>query len=42
MPQATSKIIMVRMAVARFELTPVIPTLANIAVNEAKKAESNA
>jgi len=27
------------MAVARFEFTPVIPILAKIAVNEAKKAE---
>jgi hypothetical protein len=41
-PQATIKIIMVRMAVAKFELTPVIPILAKMAVSEANKAESKA
>ena len=42
MPQAITKIIMVRMAVAKFELTPVIPILAKMAVSEANKAESKA
>ena len=33
---------MVRIAVARLELTPVIPTFAKIAVSHANKAESKA
>ncbi len=37
-PQATIKMMIVRMAVAKFELTPVMPILAKIAVNEANKA----
>jgi hypothetical protein len=41
-PQATIKIIMVRIAVARFELTPVIPTLAKMAVSDANNADSKA
>ena len=41
-PHATIKIMMVRIAVARFELTPVIPTFANMAVSDANKAESKA
>ena len=40
--QATSKIMMVRMAVARLELTLVTPIFANIAVSDANKAESSA
>lgn len=42
MPQATIKIIMVRMAVAKLEFTLVIPTLAKIAVSDAKKADNKA
>ncbi len=41
-PQAKNKIMMVRMAVARLELTSFMPILAKIAVREAKKAESRA
>lgn len=42
MPQATIKIIMVRMAVARLEFTFAIPTFAKIAVSDANRAESKA
>lgn len=34
--------IIVRMAVAKFELTPTMPTFAKMAVMEANKAESKA
>ena len=41
-PQATIKIMIVRMAVAKFELTPVMPIFAEMAVKEAKRAERSA
>ena len=41
-PQAMTSTTTVRIAVARFELTPSIPTLAKIVVSAAKQAESNA
>jgi len=41
-PQANNRITMVLTAVARFELTSLIPILARIAVRAAKKAESKA
>ena len=41
-PQATIRMITVRIAVAKFELTPVIPTFAKMAVSDANKAESKA
>jgi hypothetical protein len=40
--QVNSKITVVRIAVATFELTPATPTFAKMAVNAAKTAESNA
>ncbi len=39
-PQMRIKTTMVRIAVARLELTSFTPILANMAVREAKKAES--
>jgi hypothetical protein len=42
MAQAIIKIIIVRIAVAKFEFTPVTPSLAKMAVNDANKAESKA
>ncbi len=41
-PQATNNIIIVRIAVARLELTFVMPTFAKMAVREAKRADSKA
>ena len=41
-PQATIKIIMVRIAVAKFELPPVIPIFAKMAVSDTNKAERKA
>ena len=41
MPQAKNRITVVRTAVARFESTPVTPTLASTAVTPANNAESN-
>lgn len=41
-PHATIKIIMVRIAVAKLELTLAIPTLAKMAVNDANSADNKA
>ena len=41
-PQAITRITVVRIAVARLELTPVTPTFARIAVSAAKNAERRA
>ena len=41
-PHATIKMIIVRIAVARFELTFAIPTFAKMAVSDANNAESKA
>ena len=41
-PQATIKIIIVRIAVAKLEFTFVMPTLAKIAVSDANKADNKA
>ena len=41
-PQANSKMTTVLIAVAKFELTSLMPTLAKIAVRAAKNAESKA
>jgi hypothetical protein len=40
--QAITRIMMVRMAVARFELTPVMPIFAKMAVSDANNADSKA
>lgn len=40
--QATIKIVIVRIAVDKFELTPVIPVFAKMALSDANKAKSKA
>lgn len=42
MPQAMMSTTMVRSAVARFELTPSIPTFAKMEVSAANNADNNA
>jgi len=42
MPHASTRIITVRIAVARFESIPLIPIVAKIAVAAAKKADNSA
>ena len=42
MPQVSMRMIVVRMAVARSEFISLTPTFTKMAVNAAKKAESNA